>query len=306
MIDFHPPRLEEKPWVDELLRRADYRGCDYNFTNLFVWSRAYHQEIARVDDFLVTHVCGRMGCSFMFPAGGGDLASVIRKLEEEAAGRGEPLRLVCLTPRQMAELEEFFPGQFTFTADRDGYDYLYEIDRLADLGGKRLHAKRNHINRFMENNPSWTYEEITPESLGECLAMDKEWYRRSLAREGEAEERDLGDEGVALRQAMEHYQALGLEGGLIRVHGEVVAFTMGDLLNSDTYDVHFEKAYGELQGAYAMINREFARWVRGRHPNVRYLNREDDMGVEGLRKAKESYYPDQMVEKHTAMWKRET
>ena len=282
MIDFHPPRLEEKPWVDELLRRADYRGCDYNFTNLFVWSRAYHQEIARVDDFLVTHVCGRMGCSFMFPAGGGDLASVIRKLEE------------------------FFPGQFTFTADRDGYDYLYEIDRLADLGGKRLHAKRNHINRFMENNPSWTYEEITPESLGECLAMDKEWYRRSLAREGEAEERDLGDEGVALRQAMEHYQALGLEGGLIRVYGEVVAFTMGDLLNSDTYDVHFEKAYGELQGAYAMINREFARWVRGRHPNVRYLNREDDMGVEGLRKAKESYYPDQMVEKHTAMWKRET
>ena len=306
MIDFHPPRLEEKPWVDELLRRADYRGCDYNFTNLFVWSRAYHQEIARVDDFLVTHVCGRMGCSFMFPAGGGDLASVIRKLEEEAAGRGEPLRLGCLTPRQMAELEEFFPGQFTFTADRDGYDYLYEIDRLADLGGKRLHAKRNHINRFMENNPSWTYEEITPESLGECLAMDKEWYRRSLAREGEAEERDLGDEGVALRQAMEHYQALGLEGGLIRVYGEVVAFTMGDLLNSDTYDVHFEKAYGELQGAYAMINREFARWVRGRHPNVRYLNREDDMGVEGLRKAKESYYPDQMVEKHTAMWKRET
>ena len=306
MIDFHPPRLEEKPWVDELLRRADYRGCDYNFTNLFVWSRAYHQEIAWVDDFLVTHVCGRMGCSFMFPAGGGDLASVIRKLEEEAAGRGEPLRLVCLTPRQMAELEEFFPGQFTFTADRDGYDYLYEIDRLADLGGKRLHAKRNHINRFMENNPSWTYEEITPESLGECLAMDKEWYRRSLAREGEAEERDLGDEGVALRQAMEHYQALGLEGGLIRVYGEVVAFTMGDLLNSDTYDVHFKKAYGELQGAYAMINREFARWVRGRHPNVRYLNREDDMGVEGLRKAKESYYPDQMVEKHTAMWKRET
>ena len=300
MIDFHPPRLEEKPWVDELLRRADYRGCDYNFTNLFVWSRAYHQEIARVADFLVTHVCGRMGCSFMFPAGGGDLASVIRKLEEEAAGRGEPLRLVCLTPRQMAELEEFFPGQFTFTADRDGYDYLYEIDRLADLGGKRLHAKRNHINRFMENNPSWTYEEITPETLPACLEMDKEWYRRSMVREGLAEERDLGDEGRALRLAMEHYHELGLEGGLIRVYGEVVAFTMGDMLCADTFDVHFEKAYGELQGAYAMINREFARQVRARHPEIKYLNREDDMGVEGLRKAKGSYYPDLMVEKYFA------
>ena len=130
--------------------------------------------------------------------------------------------------------------------------------------------------------------------------MDKEWYRRSMVREGLAEERDLGDEGRALRLSMEHYHALGLEGGLIRVYGEVVAFTMGDLLSSDTYDVHFEKAYGELQGAYAMINREFARRVRQRHPQVRYLNREDDMGVEGLRKAKESYYPDLMVEKYSA------
>ena len=174
---------------------------------------------------------------------------------------------------------------------------------LAELGGKKLHAKRNHINRFVENNPTWTYEEITPATLPECLEMDKEWYRRSLQREGDAEERDLGDEGIALRTAMEHYEELGLEGGLIRVYGEVVAFTIGDRLSADTYDVHFEKAYGELQGAYAMINREFARWVRARHPEIRYLNREDDMGVEGLRKAKKSYYPDLMVEKHTAVMK---
>ena len=100
---------------------------------------------------------------------------------------------------------------------------------------------------------------------------------------------------------MEHYHQLGLEGGLIRVYGEVVAFTMGDRLTEDTFDVHFEKAYGELQGAYAMINREFARWVRARHPEIKYLNREDDMGVEGLRKAKQSYYPDLLVEKFAAI-----
>ena len=303
MITFHAPQLADKPWVDELLARADYRGCDYNFTNLFAWSRAYGQEIARVDDFLVTRVCGRMGCSYMYPAGSGDLRAVVLALEEDATGRDSPLRLVCLTGGQVEELEAAFPGEFEFAADRDGYDYLYEVDRLADLTGKKLHAKRNHINRFVENNPSWVYEEITPESLPECLAMDKEWYRRSLQREGEAEERDLGDEGVALRTAMDHFHTLGLEGGLLRVYGEVVAFTIGDRLNSDTYDVHFEKAYGELQGAYAMINREFARWVRERHPDVKYLNREDDMGVEGLRKAKESYYPDLMVEKHTAVRK---
>ena len=300
MIDFRTPQPSDKAWVDALLAQADYRGCDYNFTNLFVWSRAYGQEIAQVNGFLVTHLCGRMGCSYMYPAGSGDLAAAIDILAREADERRQPLRLVCLTTRQMEELDRLMPGRFAYEADRDGFDYLYDIDRLADLTGKKLHAKRNHINRFMDNNPSWVYEEITPQTLPECLEMDKEWYRRSMVREGAAEERDLGDEGIALRIAMDHYHALGLEGGLIRVYGEVVAFTMGDRLNSDTYDVHFEKAYGELQGAYAMINREFARWVRAKHPNVRYLNREDDMGVEGLRKAKESYYPDRMVEKYAA------
>lgn len=300
MIEFHKPQLTDKPWVDELLRRADHRGCEYNFTNLFVWSDAYDQRIARVGDFLVTRLCGSLGCSYIYPAGAGDIAPVLAALEQDAAERGAPLHLVCLTQPQVRELDSLFPGRFTFEADRDGFDYLYDIDRLADLGGKKLHAKRNHINRFVENNPSWVYEDITPESLPECLEMDKEWYHRSMVREGLAEERDLGDEGRALRLAMEHYHDLGLEGGLIRVYGEVVAFTMGDLLSSDTYDVHFEKAYGELQGAYAMINREFARRVRQRHPQVRYLNREDDMGVEGLRKAKESYYPDLMVEKYSA------
>ena len=219
MIDFHAPALADKAWVDELLALGNYRGCDYNFTNLYVWQRAYRFGIARVENFLMTHLYGRAGCSYMYPAGSGDIAAAIRALEADAAERGEPLRLVCLTPPQMAELEEFFPGRFTCTADRDGYDYLYDIDRLADLGGKKLHAKRNHIHRFEENNPSWVYEEITPASLPECLEMDQEWYRRSLQREGEVEERDLGDEGIALRSAMEHYEALGLEGGLIRVYG---------------------------------------------------------------------------------------
>ena len=302
MIEFRMPQLADKAWIDQLLRRSDYRGCEYNFTNLFAWKDAYRHQVARLEDFLVVHLCGGLGCSYLYPAGSGDWKAVISALQADAEERGQPLRLVCLTLEQTQALEALFPGRFRFAPDRDGWDYLYEIDRLADLGGKKLHGKRNHINRFLENNPTWVYEPITPDSLAECLEMDKEWYRRSMIREGAAEERDLGDEGRALRLAIEHYHALGLEGGLIRVYGEVVAFTMGDMLSSDTFDVHFEKAYGELQGAYAMINREFARWVRERHPEVRYLNREDDMGVEGLRKAKESYYPDLMVEKYSAVW----
>ena len=302
MIDFRTPQLADKGWMDQLLRRSDYRGCEYNFTNLYTWKDAYRHQVAQADNFLLVRLCGGLGCSYLYPAGSGDRTAIINALRADAEAQGQPLRLVCIPKAQTEELEALFPGQFRFEADRDGWDYLYEIDRLADLGGKKLHGKRNHINRFLENNPSWVYEPITPDTLAECLEMDKEWYRRSMIREGAAEERDLGDEGRALRLAIDHYHELGLEGGLIRVYGEVVAFTMGDMLSSDTYDVHFEKAYGELQGAYTIINREFARWVWEHHPNVRYLNREDDMGVEGLRKAKESYYPDLMVEKYSAVW----
>ncbi len=303
MLEFRKPQLSDKPWVDELLRYSDYRGSEYNFTNLFVWNGVYGQKVARLGDYLLVHACNRAGCSYFYPAGRGDAKSAIDTLRRDAAERGEPFRLICMTRSQTEEVERLYPGKFEFTQDRDGSDYLYEIERLADLGGKKLHNKRNHINRFEDNNPDWTFEELTSASLPECLAMNREWYSRSLDREGPAEAADLTAEGKALGLAVEHYEALSLKGGLIRSSGAVVAFTIGDPLCSDTFDVHFEKAYSELQGSYAMINREFARWVRRHYPDVRYLNREDDMGLEGLRKAKESYYPDLMAEKHVAVWK---
>lgn len=301
MINFKAPEPSDKSWVDELLRAGNERGCEYNFTNLYAWSGPYAQRIARLDGRLLTLVSGVAGPCYLWPVGSGDIKPALEALWADARERGEPFRLACLTGDHVAELEALWPGGFLSEPDRDGFDYLYEIDRLADLGGKKLHAKRNHINRFVEQNPTWTYEEITPASLPDCRYMDEEWYRRSREREGAEEEKDLGDEGMALRAAMDHFEALGLEGGLIRLFGEVVAFTIGDRLSSDTYNAHFEKAYGELQGAYAIINREFAAWVRAKHPEVRYINREDDMGVEGLRKAKESYYPDLMVEKYVAV-----
>lgn len=301
MIEFHTPLPADKSWVDRRLAQGNYRGCEYSFTNLFTWAEAYDQQIADLDGFLAARVRGALGYGYLWPAGSGDLGKVLSALETDARERGETFRLVCLTPRQVEELEAHRPGEFAFTADRDGFDYLYEIDKLADLGGRKLHSKRNHCKRFQENNPTWTYEDMTTAALDECIEMDAEWDRRSREREGAGEAEDMTNEKKALLLAARNFEALGLEGGVLRVYGEVVAFSMGDPLSSDTFDVHFEKAYGELQGAFAMINREFARRVREKHPGVRYLNREDDMGIEGLRRAKESYYPDLMVEKHSAV-----
>lgn len=302
MIEFHSPSIEDLAWVRPCLEAAPRRACEYNFTNLLGWSKPYDQQIALWDGFVLTHLHGPLCGGYLWPVGPGDERPALEALAADAAERGCPLRLVSVMREDADKLKEWFPGRFTITEDRDGFDYCYDIDKMCELSGKKLHGKRNHINRFLEiNEDCWSFEPLTKKQLAECLEMDEEWRRRSLAREGEAEEQDLSDETVALLAAAAHFDALGMEGGVLRVYGEVVAFTMGDLLTPDTYDIHFEKAYGELQGAYPMIAKEFARLIREKYPQVRWLNREDDMGVPGLRKAKESYYPDLMVEKYTAV-----
>ncbi len=304
MINFQIPQPADKAWVDQRLAGGNYRGCEYSFTNLLVWGAAYDQRIADVEGFLVVRVKGNLGYGYFWPAGAGDLDRALTLLEQDAQERGEEFRLVGVTPEGVAELERLRPGQYTCTLDRDGSDYLYDIDKLADLGGRKLHSKRNHCARFQDNNPDWVYEDMTPQALGECLELDEQWDRLSREREGAEEAEDMTNERKALLLSAKYFKELKLEGGLLRVGGQVVAFTMGDLLGVDTFDVHFEKAYSEIQGAYPMINREFARRIRQRYPQVRYLNREEDMGIEGLRKAKESYYPDLMVEKHWVVRKK--
>ena len=303
MIPFHEPRLSDKAWADPILTHAGQRGSEYNFTSLFVWRRAFRHCIAQKGDMIFNHVCTGEGCAYLCPAGEGDLREAVEFLRRDAVERGElPLRLLCVSPSQIARLERAFPGKFQFTPQRDGWDYIYDIHKLADLPGKKLHAKRNHIRRFEDAHPDWTFEPLSRANLDECLAVDRDWYLQSREREGIQEDWDLRAETLALRDAVDHFEALGPAGGLIRTEGQVVAFTMGDRLSIDGFDVHFEKAYAQIQGSYAIINREFARYIRGRHPDVRWFNREEDMGIEGLRKAKLSYYPDAMMEKHVALW----
>ena len=302
MIEFRTPELSDRGWADELFFAGNHRGCEYSFPILYCWKDAYQQKAARVNDYVVQYLSGPIGPAYLFPAGRGPLQPVLEALMADARERETPFRLVCVDNSDRERLDALYPGQFTYTEDRHGFDYLYLIDRLADLKGKKLHGKRNHIHRFEENCPDWRAEPITADNLADCLAMDMEWNRLNRGAD-EAEEESRSEEGAAIRLAIENYDALGLEGLLIRTGGRVVAFTMGRKLCEDTYDVHFEKAYSDIQGAYPIVNREFARMIRANHPEIVYLNREDDMGVEGLRKAKLSYYPDLMVEKHSAVLK---
>ena len=298
MIDFKEVEINDKKWIVPLLAAADMPGSQFNFSNIFSWSKILNYRAAEVGQFLV--VKGNMldGASFyLYPAGKGNLKSVIDTMRKDSAKCGHQFILLGLFPENMDLLNMLFPGSFTYSEMRDGFDYVYLLDQLVTLAGRKFSAKRNHINRFKKNY-SWVFEPISPDNLAECWEMNVEWCKTH----GCEEDVQLINEYCAVRRCFENYTDLGLEGGLLRIEGKVKAFTMGERLNSDTYDIHIEKAIDSFHGAYQMINREFAALVQKNHPELIYVNREEDMGFEGLRKAKLFYYPVRLEEKYQGIF----
>ena len=299
MITFECPQFEDRQWVEPLLNAEGSLCCEFNFANIYLWSRAYPQKIARLNDRLLVQIQGSLGLCYLCPAGRGELAPAVDALSADAAAHGVPLTLVCVTQEQKDALEAACPGRFAFEEDRDGFDYLYDVNRLADLPGKKLHAKRNHIHRFDEQFPDWLLEPITPANVPECVELERQWAAIRQEEAGEDME-TVSEETIAVIEALYHMDKLGLEGALIRADGSPIAFSLGGFITPGCFDVNFEKSFGDIQGAYPAINRELARMIRDRHPEVKWFNREDDMGLEGLRRAKLSYYPDILLTKYTA------
>lgn len=294
MIDFQPFLLENRDAYNAILHNCGERGCEYSFANLYLWGR---QKAALVHGNLAFFSQYNRRTIYPFPVGNGDLKATIEAIIHDAQARGIPCRLTGLTQDDCAALERLFPGKFRYHFDRDFFDYVYDIDALADLKGKKLQRKRNHINKFTQLHPDFSVEPITDDNTCQVQQMVDNWYRRRLEEEPHG---DFQMEQVALTKALRNREALGMEGLLLKDGNELMAMTMGSRLSANTFDIHFEKALDRNDGAYTVINREFARYLREKYPDVRYLNREDDMGLEGLRKAKLSYYPDHMVEKSWA------
>lgn len=290
MIDFHHLRLEQKQAYTQLLYSSGQRGCEYNFNNLYLWGRqqiAFHQgNVAFFSQFNRKSV-------YPFPLGK-DLKPTLDAIIHDAATRDIPCRLTGLTRADCETLEQLYPGKFRIHNDRDGYDYIYAIDDLADLKGRKYQKKRNHINRFHQNYPGYTLEPLTDENTVEAAELLVKWY---TDREMADPHADFHMEKAAIFKALQHRQELCMEGLLLKHNGRLLALTMGSRLSEDTFDIHFEKALEEADGAYPTINQEFARYLRAKYPELLYLDREDDLGLEGLRKAKLSYCPHHMIEK---------
>ena len=300
MIPFKKISTDQKEWLNEYLHRMDKQCCEYSFVNLYLWGR---KRVAEMDGFLLIQAQFDRKIVYLYPVGEGDIKKVLDAIIHDASVRGIPCCLSALTEADCRQVEQLYPGAFQIYCDRDSYDYLYAIDDLADLKGRKFQKKRNHLNRFEQEHPDAKILPLDAQTLEDAHLLAQKWYEERTAIDPDG---DYHLEKIALERAFAHYEELGMEGAVLMEQGQIMAFAMGSRLDGDTFDIHFEKALGASDGTYAAINRGFARHLREKYPELRWLNREDDMGIEGLRKAKLSYNPDHMVEKCWArLWEEE-
>jgi len=310
MIEWKDITLEDKPRIEAKICASGCHGADYGFANLYIWRKAYRPKIAFCDNRLLVGM--PQWNVYAYPKGDGDVRNSIELLFEEAHARGEKLVIRGLTDKTLDEFMPLYGDRFEIIEDRDNADYIYTSAKLCDLPGRHLSSKRNHIKHFERNGP-WEFHKIAAGSCGvftscedgtcgrlssiaEAKAFVDEFYK-------EKNDPDLADEAGAIEEMFEHYETLGFLGGMLYQNGEPVAFTAGTKLDDEVFDTHFEKALPGVEGAYTMVNREFARLVRAEYPDIVAFNREEDMGIEGLRKAKLSYHPDILLMKYFAIEK---
>lgn len=294
MISFSRLQLSQKKEYEDILFACPPRSCEYAFANLYLWGR---QEAAFFQDCAAffSHFYGKS--VYPYPIGTGDRRAVVEAIMEDARQRGIPCRITSMTREEIRELDSWFPGKFLFQADRDGFDYVYDIDALADLKGRKFQKKRNHVKKFRSLHPDSQSVPLSRENLDAARELVDDWFHRRISEDPHG---DYLLEQIALKRAFQHYDTLKLDGLMLVENGQVLAASMASRLSESTMDVHFEKAREDVDGAYAAVNCEFARYLRMKYPELQFLNREDDIGLDGLRQAKLSYQPHHMEEKYCA------
>lgn len=297
MLNFKTVTLCDKAWIDDIVFAENSPSADYNFGNIYIWDKAFKQLVCRYEGRMLTKLRYEGHPSFAFPIGSGDLRPAIEALREFVATKPYPFRLHGVTEKHKAMLEAEYPDCFSYREDTACFDYIYAADKLSTYSGKALHGKKNHCNRFESEN-NWRFIELTREHIPDCLDMLDVWTEDNSARLADS----ISAEHDAIIRAFAAYEKLSLEGGILLVDGRIVGFTLGEMVNEDTFDVHFEKATGNINGAYPMVCRELTRMMMAKHPTLKYINREDDMGLESLRFSKQSYKPEYLLKKYTALW----
>jgi len=313
MIKFKDITTDDKELIQSFTLWGERQNCDLSFSNLISWQFLYNTQYAIVDDYLVFRFYADRHLAYMMPVPrpvkqeDGSFrvlpcdecsVNVIRKIRDDSIAMGHPFLMLGVCNYMRDLIEQRFPDTFNINPDRNRSDYIYMRDKLVHLSGKKLQSKRNHINKFKNLYPDYEYRPLTPDMIPLCLDLERQWRHTAKGNGSDAPEDELSEELRAMTRAFNRWDKLGLTGGAIFVDGRMVAFTFGCPINQSTFDVCVEKADINYEGAFSIINQEFAKHIPEQYV---YVNREEDLGDEGLRKAKLSYKPDILLEKNVVM-----
>lgn len=300
-MNFSKIKIEDKPFFDKLLSLNPYVDCEYLFSTLFMWQDVLGYESAIEENCIYIRHNYKGKMQYHFPiCAPSDVSRCLVRIKEEAGSLGEKAELFCVTNEQLDLMKHEEKEHFTAIEERNFSDYLYDGESLRSLAGKRLHKKRNHVAKFTRNY-NWSFKIFTEtgEEIRQCIDILQKWDINKLENASWQERLLVGNEMNALDKCMKNFTQMGLVGGIIYVDGAPKGFTIGEVAQRggiSTGIVHYEKCDSSYDGIYQAINQMFAQQALSK---VQYINRQDDMGVEGLRKAKLSYYPARLVDKFT-------
>ncbi len=293
MIEFRDIDISDKQDINCCLKISDFMGCEYSFANNMAWKRLSDSKIAFYKNFyIVRSITEDNKPFFVFPSGSGDYLEVFRELKKYTDSLNVPLQISGVTKNYLPMFNELFPQQFTIEYDRDSSDYIYLTSDLIDLKGKKFHSKRNHLSHF--KSLDYDFSLIKEKDFDDCISFCTEDYNNKDKNFSSIAEQ------YAINTYFSYFNELGLTGGIIRINGKVSAVTIGETLNSNTFCVHIEKADRRFDGIYTAINNFFVSSVAN---DCLYVNREEDLGIEGLRKSKLSYNPAFLLDKYIITFK---
>ena len=291
-LNFFTPSLEDYPKIKKFLTPFAEKSmsCEITPMTLLIWKNYYHQKIAFYEDIMFVSI-GENSEIFLLPFAD-DMEKAVNILKKITLSENRKLIFLAAEGIRLDVFNNRFGEYFSQNESRDDFEYLYLTENLKNLKGKKYHSKRNHISAFSKAY-NWSYERLTPSILPEVFEMADKWTAEMKKHTDDTKSVEV--ENASLKEYLPYMEKLNLRGGCIRVEGEIVAFTFGSPINSKVFDIHVEKALPQYRTAYTLINREF---VSHELSDFQYVNREDDMGLEGLRKAKLSYHPDILLKKY--------
>lgn len=292
MIKLEEFSIDNKEFVTGYLTRKCTQNSEFTFTNLFMWRKSYDMKFAVIHDMFCVmpqHIGGPRSATF--PLGKGDTKAVIEELLAWFEERGEVPLIRLYNDSAVEELNALFPGKFIITEDVGSFDYVYSVEELIRLSGKKFHTKKNHVNKFKKLY-NYEYQRMSPENRDEVLELFDRWYDSK-----KNEIPNLNEEREAVIELLDNWKDLNITGGCLRVDGKMAAFSFGEPLCKEMAVIHLEHADTEYEGAFAAMNQQF---LEHEWSGFKYVNREEDMGLEGMRKAKMSYRPVFQVKKYVA------